>query len=432
MSALIDTVLAAGGERLWMAGGVAVAFAGVCVAALAGRKNPAGTNAAWLVVYASQTGQAGEIAGKTAARLVAGGVDAVARPLGRVGVADLRAAERILCVVSSTGDGEAPDNARAFETQVMRKATDLAGKSFAVLALGDRNYERFCGFGHRVFGWFQASGAGAMAPCLEVDDLDPAVLAEWDRRLTQWGAGAAGASAAFPSWTLVERKRMNPRGSGPVYRLAFAGQDAVWQAGDLAEIETADGHRRDYSIASLPSEGSLELLVREVRTEGGYGKGSGLLIHGLEVGAKIGLRVKTHVGFHAPEGSGPVLMVGAGSGLAGLRPHILEAFAAGRPVRVVYGERHPEYDSGLCEELVRWRDEGKIGLDLAFSQGAERRYVQDLIGAEVAQWLGEGGAVVVCGGLNMGRGVEAALRRVCGESWVDKAFAEGRYRRDLY
>ncbi len=434
MSGLIDMALTAGAGRLWMAGGVAAAFAGVCVASLAGRAKTAGGGAAWLVLYASQTGQAEEIALKTAARLSAGGRDAVARALGRVGASDLRAAERILCVVSSTGDGEAPDNGRAFETQVMSRGVDLNGKSFAVLALGDRNYTRFCAFGHRVFDWFQANGAGAMTPCLEADDLDPVVLADWDARLTHWGAGASEASAAVPRWKLVERKRLNPDGTGPIYRIAFVPENTrlAWQAGDLAEIETMDGHRRDYSIASLPSEGRLDVLVREVRTADGYGKGSGLLIHGLEVGAMIALRVKTHEGFHTPEGNGPVLLVAAGSGLAGLRPHILEAVAAGRRVRVVYGERHPVHDAGLCEELVRWRDAGKIALDLAFSQGTERRYVQDRIGVEVAGWLGEGGAVVVCGGLDMGKGVEAALRGAAGDVWVDRAFAEGRYRRDLY
>ncbi|WP_443747157.1 NADPH cytochrome P450 oxidoreductase family protein [Asticcacaulis solisilvae] len=436
MNGLADTVLGAGVERLWQAAGVAAAFVAVCVAsALSGRPKTQ-EGAAVLVLFASQTGQAEEIAKNAHARLVAGGLAARVAALGTVTPEQLRVAERILCVVSTTGDGEAPDNGARFEA-VMDGTLDLAGKSFAVLALGDRNYERFCGFGRRVFDWFRRCGAVALTPCLEADDLDAAVLAQWQAGLTQWGAGAVAASAAFPKWKLVERKRLNPRGSGAIWRIGFVpdGDRLMWRAGDLAEIETLDGHRRDYSIASLPSEGQLNLLVREVRTaDGAYGKGSGLLIRGLEPGGTIGLRVKTHDGFHAAEGKGPVLLVGAGSGLAGLRPHILEALAAGRSVRVVYGERHPVNDAGLCEELVRWRDEGRIALDLAFSRpdDGQGRYVQAVVGADVAAWLGDDGAVMVCGGLDMGKGVEAALRSVCGGAWVDQAFADGRYRRDLY
>jgi sulfite reductase (NADPH) flavoprotein alpha-component len=42
------------------------------------------------------------------------------------------------------------------------------------------------------------------------------------------------------------------------------------------------------------------------------------------------------------------------------------------------------------------------------------------------------GAILVCGGLDMGRAVDAALRKHLGHDWAENAIAAGRYRRDLY
>ncbi|MEI9904793.1 MAG: NADPH cytochrome P450 oxidoreductase family protein [Asticcacaulis sp.] len=327
-----------------------------------------------LVLYASQTGQAEEIAQRTFTRLSAASASAVLLPLESASPEQLQAAEMVLCVVATTGEGDAPDNGLRFERGIMKSTLDLTHVQFAVLALGDRNYDHFCVFGHRVFAWLEQCGAAALMPCLEVNDLAPRELAQWNDKLTAWGAGnSEDTRAQFAPWRLTSRERLNPAGAEPLYRIGMISSgnaEQVWCAGDLAEIETPDGHRRDYSIASLPSEGSLDLFVREVRTPyGGYGKGSGLLIHHLSIGDNVRMRLKPHEVFHAPAGKGPVLLTGSGSGLAGLRPHILEAHAAGRTVWVIYGERHPVSDGKLCDDLRQLQQKGVIRqLDFAFSR----------------------------------------------------------------
>ena len=61
----------------------------------------------------------------------------------------------------------------------------------------------------------------------------------------------------------------------------------------------------------------------------------------------------------APAGNGPLLLIGAGSGLAGLRAHIIQAVAQGRKVWLIYGERHPERDGALAEQMKIWREDGR-------------------------------------------------------------------------
>ncbi|MGN6421719.1 MAG: NADPH cytochrome P450 oxidoreductase family protein [Asticcacaulis sp.] len=389
------------------------------------------------VLYASQTGQAEAIARRTHARLIAGGVDAGLASLADMDASDLQSAQTLLIVASTTGDGDAPDEGRAFD-KALAARPDLSRQSFAVLALGDRQYTAFCAFGLRVHAGLQACGATALSPCLTADDLDAATLSHWEALLDGLGGGAAPKEAPAPLWTLTERARLNPDSPHPLYRLRLTPHIACdWQAGDLIELETPDGHRRDYSIASLPAEGHAELYVREATGPDGFlGKGSGLLLHDTAEGDTLRLRLKSHKNFHAPAGDGPLLLIGAGSGLAGLRAHIMAAQK--RPIWLVYGERNPHRDVALPDEAHMWIVQRKLShLSLAFSRpdDGEKTYVQDMLmaeGARVYDHLIRDGAVLICGGFTMGRAVDKALRDLMGDAWTDNALLSGRYRRDLY
>lgn len=399
-------------------------------------------SSAILVLYASQTGQAEALARRTAASLTAGGQAAVVLSLKEATPDLLQHASQALCVVSTAGEGDAPDEAMRFEHTLMKKRVELGQLTFAILALGDRTHGHFCAFGHRLDAWLMECGARQLRGCVEVDDLDPKALAKWDGFLSSLGAGqAAEEEVVFDDWRLVEREVLNPDSKAQKLvrvDLQPVEGELTWQAGDLAEIITPKGHRRDYSIASLPGEGPDKGNVRLLVRQKSEGDGSRLLTETLQPGETLKLRLKTHSNFHLPDGSGPVLLIGAGSGLAGLRAHLLTAMAAGRPCWMIYGERNPVTDGGACDELILWQDKGQLArLDLAFSSvtDGQGRYVQDaLVGRtrELKEWLAGDGAVLVCGGLDMGRAVDAALRRHLGNEWAEDAIAAGRYRRDLY
>jgi sulfite reductase (NADPH) flavoprotein alpha-component len=119
-----------------------------------------------------------------------------------------------------------------------------------------------------------------------------------------------------------------------------------------------------------------------------------------------------------------------------LRAHILQAQA--RKVWLIYGERHPERDGALAKTMQAWREEGRLArLDLVFSRpdtGAGQ-YVQAIVASqatEIPAWLGADGAILCCGGRDMGLKVEHALAAALGQGWIGEAKISGRYRRDLY
>ena len=143
---------------LW-AGASALLFLLICAACLWPRRRTIVVAGDMLVVYASQTGQAEAIARRTQAQLAGGGVEATLASLSQVDPTTLAGAKTILCVASTTGEGDAPDEARAFEARWFAAHPDLSRQNFAVLALGDRKYDPFCAFGLRLHAWLDTCGA---------------------------------------------------------------------------------------------------------------------------------------------------------------------------------------------------------------------------------------------------------------------------------
>lgn len=399
---------------------------------------------ATLILHASQTGQALELAQIALARLLEGGQNAVMMPLGQARPEQLATCEQVLVIASTTGVGEAPDDARGFAGR-FAETPDLSAARYAVLALGDRKYEDYCAFGARIDDWLSRAGARPIHDRIEVDDLDGQALARWNRLLDELGGveTAPPAATRHRPWRIVARDHLNPApddmpGMPGLFRITLEPEDGAlpeWQAGDLFEILTPGGHRRDYSVASLPAEGGVTLLVREVRDEQGRrGEGSGLLIETALGGETLAGRLRDHAPFHAPAGDGPLLLIAAGSGFAGIRPHALEAMRAGRPVWIILGERRPDIDARTTAEAQGW---ALRRLDLAYSRldGGRGRYVQHVVAAEgaaIASHLGATGAIMLCGGLAMGKAVEAALENALGAAWIAQARADGRMRADLY
>lgn len=460
----------------------------------------------WLIGFASQSGFAEQLAWQSAGQLQAAGFPVRVQQLGELDAGQLAEARNALFVVSTFGDGEAPDTARGFERKVLGQASQLAELRFAVLALGDRQYQHFCGFAQRLQAWLQGQGASPLFDTVEVDNGDRDALQDWQQRL----ATLAGSSVVpvwteqpFETWTLDAREHLNPGSQGEstwLLRLgAPAGSQIRWQAGDLVEIlprqadsriqrwldqhgldgdapVTVDGTAqslrqalgarllpdsfehlvglhpqalldalivlsvRQYSIASLESDGALELIVRqEQHADGTLGIASGWLTHYLPTGASLPLRLRRNARFHRLEGERPAIFIGNGTGLAGLRALLKANIAAGHGRNwLLFGERNQAHDYYCRDEIEGWLASGELErLDLAFSRDqAHKVYVQDRLreaGAEVRAWVEAGAVFYICGSLQgMADGVDRVLRELLGDEGLDRLAAEGRYRRDVY
>lgn len=462
------------------------------------------SQSAVLVVHASQSGQAERVALHTAARLQRGGHAVTLQPLAAITPEKLRHHARVLIIASTFGEGEAPDNARAFERSLRKAAgQSLSSLRYAILALGDRHYTSFCGFGHTLDHGLRQCGAMPLFPLIEVDRMDPAALRQWDSALLAEGLRLAGATplaaeADWSDWILSERLPLNNGSLGaPIYHLelqAASGALPAWQAGALLEVlprhapdrialllqrwhldgATLVRHQgrpialaellagsvlplhpasdaqaladqlqpltpRSYSVASIPQDGALHLLVRQVRHDDGLGLASGWLTEFATPGTALKARLRSNPGFAPVATDVPAIFIGNGSGLAGLRSHLRARIAAGhRRNWLLFGERNARYDFLYQSELEQWLQQGQLArLDLAFSRDqAERIYVQDRLreaAPVLRQWLHDGAVLYVCGSLEgMAAGVDAVLSEVLGEAGLQTLIEENRYRRDVY
>ena len=412
---------------------------------------PAEGQADVLVAFASQTGLAEELAWVTARSLSDAGTSARVALLGDLDAAMLKAAGRLLIIASTTGEGDAPDSVSGFVRKQMAAPADLSGLHYGLLALGDRSYGAFCGFGRTLDGWLQASDATRLFDTVEVDNGDTGAIRHWQHQLgllTGHAIQADWTPPAYDRWRLTERIHLNPGSpGGETWRLAFEPLDhtPAWVAGDIAEVglplrEGEPVASREYSVASLPSEGCAVFIVRRMTApDGTPGLGSGWLTRDLSVGDEIGMRIRTNRSFHGPAAETPLILIGNGTGLAGLRAHLKsrEGVSHGG-IWLMFGERTRAHDALLDQELQAALAAGLLTrLNRTFSRDTgDGRYVQALIAEhadEVAAWVERGAVLMVCGSLEgMAGGVQTALETALGTDRLRALTEAGRYRRDVY
>ena len=459
---------------------------------------------AWLIGFASQSGFAEQLAWQTAGQLQSAGLPVRVQRLSDMTEQDLNQSRNALFVVSTFGDGEAPDSARGFERKLLGRPLSLENLNYAVLGLGDRQYQHFCGFAQRLHGWLAERGGSTLFAPVEVDSGDSTALQHWQQQLgelTGSTPAAAWKAPDYENWTLSQRDLLNPGSVGSkVFLLGLtSGSGTSWEAGDLVEVlprnapsavehflaglgiaaETqvkVDGLNetlgqaltarqlpanrshlvglhaqalvdalvplamREYSIASIPEDGSLQLIVRqEVHPDGSLGLGSGWLTEHAELGASISLRVRRNSSFHLPSEPAPMILIGNGTGLAGLRSLLKARVAQGEQRNwLLFGERNAAHDFHCGDELKGWLARGDLArMDLAFSRDqAEKIYVQDRLreaADELHRWLADGAVIYICGSLEgMAAGVDETLKALIGEEGAQALIEQGRFRRDVY
>lgn len=186
---------------------------------------------------------------------------------------------------------------------------------------------------------------------------------------------------------------------------------------------------RLYSIASsaatAPDEVHLTVsTVRyELHGEARFGVASGHLAARAEPDSALPVYVQANPHFRLPDDDKPIIMVGAGTGVAPYRAFLQEreARGAGGKAWLFFGERN--FDSDFLYQ-TEWQDFLKEGvlsrMNVAFSRDrAEKVYVQNRMleeAREVYAWLEEGAHLYVCGdGARLAPDVHAALATIIRE-----------------
>lgn len=212
---------------------------------------------------------------------------------------------------------------------------------------------------------------------------------------------------------------------------------------------------RLYSIASSHSaqDGDVHLTVSTVHYPLHGSERWGVVSGGLRRladGGALPVYIKPNPHFRLPADDVPIVMIGAGTGVAPYRSFIQERQVRGARGRswLFFGERNFRSDFLYQAEWQgHLRDGSLTFMDVAFSRdSAARTYVQQRLrerSFELYAWLQEGAHLYVCGDAKgMAPDVHRALLDIVGEAgahapeaaedYVRGLQRDGRYQRDVY
>ncbi len=548
---------ATGDQRAWLAGflaGVDAAHREVPAAASA---SPARTKLT--ILYATESGHAEALAQAAQREAARRGFASRVLDMADTTAIALRDAANVVVIASTWGEGEPPQREAPFMRALLAEdAPRLDGLRFAVLALGDSAYSRFCEVGKVIDARLEALGG---IRCIERIDCDldyETPAASFIARVlvalappvdagsvihVDFHRGDGPAAAKPERWdapVVVRHPLSSSRsdretwhleldltGSGLRYEpgdalalwprndpvlaesilaaTGLAGDDVTREAlvrerdistlsatliadyaaltgdGRLQSLAADEAARRDflagrhaidlfeafahrleasqllrllrklpvrhYSIASSQSlvgeAAHLAIAKLAYRSAGRArtGVASGLVAERLAVGDTLPIQVRPNPRFRLPaDPRAPIVMIGAGTGIAPYRAFLQEREATGATGKswLIFGNRRFNHDFLYQLEVQAWLKSGVLGeIDLAFSRDQpEKRYVQHVLWDRrdaLHGMLTEGATLYLCGDAgSMAREVEATLVRILGQPVVDALITAGRYRKDVY
>lgn len=359
------------------------------------------------------------------------------------------AARQIFVLAATYGDGQAPAHAaRALERIAHQPVSAVP---VTVLGFGDRQFTAFCAFAEAVDRALRARGWAQLLPLERIHQQSAQEFVRWGEALAE----ALGEPLPLdytprvpPSFPLelVSRRHYAGGSAEPVVILRFAWPASRWTdrlrgralprfvAGDLVAImPPASPVPRYYSLASGYRDGFVEICVRRVPD----GLCAGYL-HGLVPGDRIAAFIQPNPGFALQGSRRPVVLIGAGTGVAPLVGFI-RGNTRHAPMHLYYGARDPAHDFYFDREIQHWLDEQRLAsLRTAFSRTPNGGgYVQDALRGDTArlrELVVQGAEVRVCGNRSMAQAVAQVLDGILGtvNLSVPKLKAAGRYAEDVF
>jgi len=217
---------------------------------------------------------------------------------------------------------------------------------------------------------------------------------------------------------------------------------------------------RLYSIASSPVEydNEIHLTIGVLREKSAQnylsreqlGSASGYLTQRLEVQSTLDIYLVKNNAFRLPVNRArPVIMIGAGTGIAPFRAFLQQRAAEVDSGKnwLVYGNRHFHKDFLYQTEIQKFVHTGLLTqVNLAFSRDQkQKKYVQHCLlenSSELFRWIEEGAHLYVCGSTQMGAAVHSALTSIVSsegeysteqaENYLNTLRLERRYQKDIY
>lgn len=229
----------------------------------------------------------------------------------------------------------------------------------------------------------------------------------------------------------------------------------TWSAQQFVDILRKIPSRL-YSIASsqLANNDEVHLTISKVSYETNGRQRLGVCsgsVADLQIGDTLPIYVHKNPNFRLPEQKEtPIIMIGAGTGIAPYRAFLEEREELGVVGKawLIFGDQHFVTDFLYQTDWQRWLASGTLSqMHIAFSRDTDKKiYVQHKIEENAAnfyEWLEQGAVIYVCGDeKSMAADVDATIHRIIeqqgqksseqAKAFVQELKQQKRYQRDVY
>lgn len=323
-------------------------------------------------------------------------------------------ATNIIVFTATYGDGDAPTNARKFES-VFHRIDQPNSIQFTVVGFGSTDYPKFCQFAIKVDGLLHSKSTHKpLMPLVKIDEQSDLAFTDW---INNWNVYTGmNLRVKLPhqkkkpkkdeSFIVIERTSLNVDNTA-LLRLSPKNK-ARFQSGDLLNIiPPEDTFARQYSIAKINGDILLSIKWHPNGICSTY-------LCTLKVGDSIAARIEKNEKFHFPAKAPFVWLVANGTGIA---PYLGMVHNNDKiPLRLTWGGRTAASFDCYQEILERPLSRERIkDYQLTFSQDNDKAYVQNVLvnqKVEVAKTLKEGGVFMLCGSLAMQHAVLDVLEDI--------------------
>jgi sulfite reductase (NADPH) flavoprotein alpha-component len=157
------------------------------------------------ILFGSQTGNAEALAKRVGKEAGRRGFAPMVYDLAQYPNGNLKTEKNLLLITSTYGDGDPPDNAKAFwEFLSNGQGPSLENLTFSVLALGDSNYAKFCACGKNFDQRLEQLGGKRAHPRVDCD-------VDYEEAFCAWMEGVLAAFNPAALTTRAQPSTLNPQ-----------------------------------------------------------------------------------------------------------------------------------------------------------------------------------------------------------------------------
>ncbi|GAB1856512.1 PepSY domain-containing protein [Flavobacteriaceae bacterium MHTCC 0001] len=312
-------------------------------------------------------------------------------------------AKQLVVFTSTYGEGDAPNNARNFET-LFNTVKPLNPLQFSVVGFGSKLYPNYCYFAIKTDALLhKLIGFKPVLPLMKINEQSQSAFETW---VSQW-SGQTNINLNLKStnqkkklykFEVLERTPLN---RDDTFLLKLKPKKTLnIKSGDLLSITPEnDSKARLYSVGKIKS--TIVLSIKK------HNKGvCSSQLSQLKQNDMVSAEIQQNTAFHYPHEAKEVIMISNGTGIAPFLGMINNKNTNNTKTYLFWGGRTKE-SFKLYSDLIdaAFYKQNLPGLFVSFSKAeSQRKYVQNSLVEKkdlVCRVLKNGGVLMICGSLAM-------------------------------